>query len=107
MSQEFRIADQARKLSGKRARGIRAAVVEPQPGRAIFDIIVKAAQIRHDRGAAGGHGFQRRQPERLAGFGEAWINEDAAASIFADQRILIEDRAQKFASDAELLRERP
>ena len=89
--QKFRAADQASKLNGERVGGIRTTMIEPQPGHAVFDKIVKASQVGHDRSAAGGHGFQRRQPERLAGFGETWINEDTAALIFADQRVLIED----------------
>src|SRR4029077_18833830 len=104
--QNFRAADQPRKLSGECARGIRGAVVEPEPGHPRFDIIVEASQVGYDGSAAVGHGFEWCQRQRLAGRRQAWINEDGAAPIFADQGVLAENRTGELATDAVALRQR-
>ena len=74
--QQTGLRHQPRQLRGKTGGRIVAAMVEYETACPIFDIVVKAAQVRHDDGAARGHGLQRRQSQCLARFGETGIDED-------------------------------
>ena len=95
--QTVRLRDQKLQLGGEVGGGIGAAVIELQAGDAVFNIIGEAVQPGNDRRAAGRHGFERRQPKRLAGLGEARVNEHGRAPIFGSQGMLVEDRGDELA----------
>ena len=85
---------------GRQVRGrIRAAVVEFQASGTVLDIVVETLQVGDDGCASGGHRFEWRDRQSLAGLGQARIDENGGAPIFVDQCVLIENRTGEIASN--------
>ncbi len=95
--QSVRGLDQGRELRSEVCLRSGIAMLEPQAGHARVDVIVEAAHVGDDGGAAGGHRFERSHRQRLAELSETRIDEDGALAILANERVLIEDRADEFA----------